>query len=212
MWKSVLFVLREVHDQGRGPSSAAGLIEIMESFKFAFTLNLMLKLLDITNELSHILQRKDINIVNAMELVGDVKSRLASMRESGWEDFFDEVKLFCAANGIPVPNMDERVPVRDLEGLASKMVETEKHLVFPLVYKLMELALLLPVSTASVERAFSAMKIIKSKLRNKMNNVWFNNLMICYTEREIFKDLEDDAIVRRFQAIKDRKGKLPRPN
>jgi hypothetical protein len=76
------------------------------------------------------------------------------------------------------------------------MVETEKHLVFPLVYKLMELALLLPVSTASVERAFSAMKIIKSKLRNKMNNVWFNNLMICYTEREIFKDLEDDAIVR----------------
>jgi hypothetical protein len=101
---------------------------------------------------------------------------------------------------------------KDLEGLASKMVETEKHLVFPLVYKLMELALLLPVSTASVERAFSAMKIIKSKLRNKMNNVWFNNLMICYTEREIFKDLEDDAIVRRFQAIKDRKGKLPRPN
>jgi hypothetical protein len=92
------------------------------------------------------------------------------------------------------------------------MVETEKHLVFPLVYKLMELALLLPVSTASVERAFSEMKIIKSKLRNKMNNVWFNNLMICYTEREIFKDLEDDAIVRRFQAIKDRKGKLPRPN
>jgi hypothetical protein len=92
------------------------------------------------------------------------------------------------------------------------MVETQKHLVFPLVYKLMELALLLPVSTASVERAFSAMKIIKSKLRNKMNNVWFNNLMICYTEREIFKDLEDDAIVRRFQAIKDRKGKLPRPN
>jgi hypothetical protein len=92
------------------------------------------------------------------------------------------------------------------------MVETEKHLVFPLVYKLMELALLLPVSTASVERAFSAMKIIKSKLRNKMNNVCFNNLMICYTEREIFKNLEDDAIVRRFQAMKNRKGQLPRPN
>ncbi|KAH1103307.1 hypothetical protein GYH30_037330 [Glycine max] len=52
----------------------------------------------------------------------------------------------------------------DVQSLAMKMVQTEKHLVFPLVYKLIELALILPVSTASVERAFSAMKIIKSKL------------------------------------------------
>uniref|UniRef100_A0A8I6WZ02 HAT C-terminal dimerisation domain-containing protein n=1 Tax=Hordeum vulgare subsp. vulgare TaxID=112509 RepID=A0A8I6WZ02_HORVV len=76
----------------------------------------------------------------------------------------------------------------------------------------MELALLLPVSTASVERSSLAMKIIKSKLRSKMNNTWFNHLMICYTEREIFKGLGDDAIMKRFQAMKCRKGKLPRSN
>jgi hypothetical protein len=58
-----------------------------------------------------------------------------------------------------------------------------------LVCKLIELALILPVSTTSVERAFSAIKIIKSKLRNKMKNDWFNDLMICYTEREIFRNL-----------------------
>ena len=91
----------------------------------------------------------------------------------------------------------------------SKMVETEKNLVFPLVYKLIELALLLPVSMASVERAFSAMKIIKSKLRNKINDDWFIHLMICYTEREIFKSLDDVAIIRRFHA-KSRRGILPR--
>lgn len=91
-----------------------------------------------------------------------------------------------------------------------KMVETEKHLVFPLVYKLIELALILPVSTASVERAFSAMKIIKSKLRNKMKNDWFNDLMICYTEWEIFRELDSDDIAKRFQAMKTRKGHLPK--
>ena len=80
-----------------------------------------------------------------------------------------------------------------------KMVQTEKHLVFPLVYKLM-LALILPVSTTSVESAFSAMKIIKSKLRNKINDVWFNDLMICYTEREILKSLDDVDIIRTFTA------------
>ncbi|XP_028227119.1 uncharacterized protein LOC114408277 [Glycine soja] len=98
----------------------------------------------------------------------------------------------------------------DVQSLAMKMVQTEKHLVFPLVYKLIELALILPVSTASVERAFSAMKIIKSKLRNKINDVWFNDLMVCYTEREIFKSLDDIDIIRTFIAKKSRKGHLPR--
>jgi hypothetical protein len=48
------------------------------------------------------------------------------------------------------------------------MVEIERHIVFPLVYHIIELALLLPVATTTVERAFSAMKIIKTELRNKM--------------------------------------------
>ena len=98
-----------------------------------------------------------------------------------------------------------------VQSLANKMVQTEKHLVFPLVYKLIELALILPVSTASVERAFSAMKIIKTKLCNKINNVWLNDLMICYTEREIFKSLDDIDIIRTFTAKRSRKGHLP-PN
>ncbi|XP_058742129.1 uncharacterized protein LOC131614578 [Vicia villosa] len=74
----------------------------------------------------------------------------------------------------------------DVQSLAMKMVQTEKHLVFPLVYKLIELALILSMSTTSIERAFSAMNIIKSNLRNKINDVWLNDLIICYTEREIF--------------------------
>jgi hypothetical protein len=49
------------------------------------------------------------------------------------------------------------------------MVQLEsKHIVFPLVYRIIELALLLPVTTVKVERAFSAMKIIQTELCNKM--------------------------------------------
>jgi hypothetical protein len=39
----------------------------------------------------------------------------------------------------------------------------------------------MPVSTASVERALSAMKITKNKLRNRILDEWFNHLMVCYT-------------------------------
>jgi hypothetical protein len=92
---------------------------------------------------------------------------------------------------------------KDVASLATKIVETEKHLVFPLVYKIIELALLLPVSTASVERSFSAMKITKTKLRTKINDDWFNHLMVCYIEREIFKGLDNVTTTRRFQRHKD---------
>jgi hypothetical protein len=314
MWDSVIEVLGIVERDGRISSAAGGLIEKMENFKFVFILKLMGNLFSITNDLSQVLQRKDINIIHAIDLVDDVKYQLIALRDHGWEDFLDEVKKFCEAKCVPVPNMDDEIPCRshsrrerimitnlhhyrvelfyvtidqiiadmnhrfneatteiltcfscldpknnfsmfdtdklfrlaeiydadfsnsdralirgqletyilqvrrhaafasckDVASLAMKMVETGKHLVFPLVYKLIELVLILPVSTASVERSFSAMKIIKSKLRNKIGDEWFNHLMVCYTEREIFKGLNDDTIMRRFQNIKTRKMNLPR--
>ncbi|XP_058734194.1 uncharacterized protein LOC131605923 [Vicia villosa] len=82
MRTSVLEVL-SIDEDGCGPSQAASLIEKMESFKFGFIFKLMLKLFDITNELSKILQTKDLNIVLSMELVDDVKARLATLRECG---------------------------------------------------------------------------------------------------------------------------------
>ena len=53
----------------------------------------------------------------------------------------------------------------------------------------------MPVSTATVERLFAAMKIIKSKLRNKIADDWFDNLMVCYVERELFRSLDEATIL-----------------
>jgi hAT family C-terminal dimerisation region len=69
-----------------------------------------------------------------------------------------------------VRNSSEFSDCHDLATFAIQMVQTERHLCFPLVYRLIELALILPVATATVERAFSAMNIIKTELRNKMGD------------------------------------------
>ena len=50
--------------------------------------------------------------------------------------------------------------------LAQKIVETNKHKVFSLVYLLVTLALVLPVATTTVERVFSAMNYVKNRLRS----------------------------------------------
>jgi hypothetical protein len=64
--------------------------------------------------------------------------------------------------------------------------------------------LLLPVATTTVERAFSAMKVIKTELRNKMSDGWLNDLMVCYIERDIFKRLDLQKIKKAFQKKKDK--------
>jgi hypothetical protein len=90
------------------------------------------------------------------------------------------------------------------------MVLLERHTVFWLVYRLIELTLLLPVATTMVERVFSAMKIIKTELRNKMIDGWLNDLMICYIEREIFKGLDLQKVKKACQKKKYRQMQLPR--
>ena len=54
--------------------------------------------------------------------------------------------------------------------LARTMVKTKKDKVYPLVYQLVTLALILPVATATVERVFSAMNFVKNRLRNQMGD------------------------------------------
>ena len=91
-----------------------------------------------------------------------------------------------------------------------RSVQKRYHLTFPLVYRLITLALTLPVATASVERVFSAMKIIKSDLRNKIGDDWLNDLMICYVEKEIFAKIDDKKIMLRFHSYSNRGGHFSR--
>jgi hypothetical protein len=78
------------------------------------------------------------------------------------------------------------------------------------VYRIIKLALLLLVATATVERAFSAMKIIKTKLRNKITDDWLNDFMVCYIDREIYKGLDLQQIIETFRNQKNRQMQLPR--
>jgi uncharacterized membrane protein len=48
-----------------------------------------------------------------------------------------------------------------IEQLAEKMVEMKKDIVYSLIYSLVTLSLILPVATATIERVFSTMNIVK---------------------------------------------------
>jgi hypothetical protein len=65
---------------------------------------------------------------------------------------------------IDVMRQDDRFSgLENLVDLSVKLVETNRHKVYGLVYLLLKMVLLLPVATASIERAFSRMDFVKNK-------------------------------------------------
>ena len=110
MFSFVVGVLDVIVDDGTNSeqrSEANNLIESMLSFDFVFSLHLMKTLMRVTNQLSKALQRKDQDIINAMNLVKVCKQQLQMMRDNGWDSFFDQVSTFCGRYNIQIPNMEE---------------------------------------------------------------------------------------------------------
>ena len=96
--------------------------------------------------------------------------------------------------------------------VAEIMIKAGMNRSYPLVYRLIELTLILPVATASVERVFLAMSLIKTDLRNKMGDEWLNDLMICYTKKEIFRSISNEKIIQRLEEMKERRMLVPQKN
>ncbi|TVU45045.1 hypothetical protein EJB05_04515, partial [Eragrostis curvula] len=304
----VLAVVENEDKDGKNREQAWGLQVYFQSFAFVFYLHLMLTVLATTNTLSIALQRKDQDIVNAMNCVRATRNHLEELRRDGWDKVLAEAYAFCEKHDIVKLEMDEayvdpknirkktgitnkhhfqvecfnvvldwllqefdsrfsettsqllvcsgslnpRDSFRDFDAerlvslaklypkdfdskdlreldhvlsfyisdvrgddrfsnlqtiaeLSQKMVETGKDKCYLLVYWLLKLVLVLPVATATVERIFSAMKIVKTYLQNCMGDDYMSHSLICYVEKLLMAKVTNDVVVRRFKAMAQRK-------
>ncbi|XP_030505402.2 uncharacterized protein LOC115720392 [Cannabis sativa] len=92
-----------------------------------------------------------------------------------------------------VEDIRSHVAFLELKGIA----DLSKRL-----YLLIKLALTLPVATALVERAFSAMNIVKNQMRNKMGDQWLNDSLTVHLEKDVFNAIDNELIIHRFQNMK----------
>jgi hypothetical protein len=67
------------------------------------------------------------------------------------------------------------------------------------------LLLTLPVSTATTERAFSTMNIIKTRLRNKIEDEFLTDSLMLYIEKEIAATLSTDSVIDYFRDMQARR-------
>ena len=87
---------------------------------------------------------------------------------------------------------------KSLADLTKGIVKTGKSSDYPMVERLLRLVITLPVSTATAERAFSAMKIIKTRLRSKMGDDFLRPYMVVYIGKEIAAKFNVDEIIDLF--------------
>ena len=103
---------------------------------------------------------------------------------------------------------DDRIScLENLVDLSVKLVETNRHKVYDLVYLLIKLVLLLPVATTSVERAFSGMDFVKTKQRNKMTDSLLDDCLVTFIERDILDEVDEDDVIKTFMSIRKRRPK-----
>jgi hypothetical protein len=60
------------------------------------------------------------------------------------------------------------------------------------------LVLILPFSTTTIDCAFSAMKLVKIRLRNKMGDDFLRDCLIIYIEKEIAIEFTTDVLIDDF--------------
>ncbi|XP_042423135.1 zinc finger MYM-type protein 1-like [Zingiber officinale] len=96
----------------KGPNSnirgeAKGLYLDIKSFDFVFVLFLMHEVLGISDKLCQTLQKNDIDILNAINLVYTTRLNLQQIRDDRWEGFLWSVLKFCESNDVEVPDFDD---------------------------------------------------------------------------------------------------------
>ena len=127
---------------------------------------------------------------------------------------FSPIKHMALKTQLQTYIMDMRtstefVGLKGIGDLAKRMVETKKDKVYPLVYLFVTLALVLLVSTAVVERTFSAMKFVNNEFRNWIGDEWINDNLIVYVKKkDVFNSINNESIAQYFQNIKLRREQL----
>ncbi|XP_028087095.1 zinc finger MYM-type protein 1-like [Camellia sinensis] len=122
-------------------------------------------------------------------------------------DFSEQEKLHLKYQlenyKLDISILPEFQKLSTISELCQMLAKTKKSTSYPLIDRLIRLVLTLPVSTATSERAILAMKLVKSKLRNRMEDGFLTSYLITYIEQDIARGFDVDSIIDAFDIMKE---------
>ncbi|TYG95600.1 hypothetical protein ES288_A11G280800v1, partial [Gossypium darwinii] len=196
---------------------SAAIYKKITSFDFVFILHLVKVIMGIIDIFCQHLQQKSQDI----------------WREDGWDNLLEVVKAFCEKHNIEVPDMDSPYVVKhdchqhvdfNVEhhyrveifnaAIDSRLLEINSRF----NEQTIDLLTLRPAldpkdayksfnmirkDTNVKDRAFSVMKIVKTRLHNKVEDEFLTYNLVVYIEREIVETFDSDSIFSNFIYLKE---------
>ncbi|XP_071687699.1 uncharacterized protein [Rutidosis leptorrhynchoides] len=154
---------------------------------------------------STLVPRKKSKVLNIDHLCSLVEKYYpADFTEQERTRLKSEMELF----NIEMQNNSKLSGASTLVEVCRGLEKTEKHENYNMLDKLIRLILTLPVSTATTERAFSGMKLCKTRHSNKMSDDFLADNLLVYIEREIAEKFDSDSIIDDFKMLKGRRAEL----
>ena len=141
-----------------------------------------------------------------IELSNYLKYRHSSSEEQEADDLTDgdtEVRVETACHGQAEATAEEYLnnSTETSQSLINALSTTPQR--YPNVRNLLRIAVTLPLTSCSAERCFSAMKILKSRLRSTMLDERLNGLALMYIHKD--KDIALETVISKFAMNNDRK-------
>ncbi|XP_059436124.1 uncharacterized protein LOC132169051 [Corylus avellana] len=125
------------------------------------------------------------------------------------QDFTKQEKIYLRFQlhhyQLDMPKHSDFQNMSTLSELCRGLAISGKSKIYNLIDMLIRLVLTLPVSTATTERAFFAIKLVKTRLHSKMEDEFLAHHLVIYIEKEIAQDFTTEMIMDEFYSVKDRR-------
>ncbi|XP_022859955.1 uncharacterized protein LOC111380583 [Olea europaea var. sylvestris] len=135
--------------------------------------------------------------------------KICTLAEKFYPQDFSKEDIITLEYELPHYELDmkgeSRFQVSTLSELFKQLIESGRSEIYIMMIRLIRLVLTLPVSIASTERAFSAMKHVKTTLRNKMGDDFLADCMILFIERELVEKIDLDSIIDEYYVSNPRR-------
>ena len=157
---------------------------------------------NVTNTINDRFDQQGLKVYQAIEeLVLSSKADTGSSTIS----IKDLYQLYCLDQQLLETELDMLVMDLDMQGCSNVVEFIDKfkanivsnHCYYPLLEQFLRVVLLLPATNASSERSFSALKRLKTALRNSMGQASLNSLLIMHVYKELTDILDIQKIISR---------------
>lgn len=136
---------------------------------------------------------KDDLMKNCMDV--QILLEVGDTKDVDGRELFDELVILCEIIE------EDTSPLKVLEKIFSYSADD----IYCNVSIVLRILLTMPVTTASAERSFSKLKLIKNYLRSTLSQEKITNLAIISIEKKIADQLKYDEIIDQFADLKSRK-------